>query len=172
MALTDQEWKDAYEFSKKKAYSFGARDEKVEDMAATAMAKLVKQDPKPDNIQAWLTTVVRNQMIDQGKKKHPEGGSWHDFKSNIGAAIDKISRIIRNQDSMGGRIAKNLEDKEKIKKYLEGLDEKEKHLIELYMQDMSNEEIAQEMGYGSAKIVATRIQQILKKIRKNNAIDF
>jgi len=36
MGLTDQEWKDAYEFAKKRAYKNGARNEKVEDMAAMA----------------------------------------------------------------------------------------------------------------------------------------
>jgi DNA-directed RNA polymerase specialized sigma24 family protein len=72
MALSDQEWKDAYHFAQLKAKFFGAKNELVEDMAATAMEKLVKQEPKPDNIEAWLTTVVRNQMIDLGKKvKNP-----------------------------------------------------------------------------------------------------
>jgi hypothetical protein len=40
------------------------------------------------------------------------------------------------------------------------------------MKDTGSEEIAQIMGYGSAKIAATRIQQVLKKIRKIHSIDF
>jgi RNA polymerase sigma factor (sigma-70 family) len=172
VALTDQEWKDAYEFAQKRAYKNGARGEKIEDVAATAMQKLVKQEPEPDNIEAWLTTVVRNQMIDLGKKKHPDGGSWHDFRTNIDAVLDKVARIIRNQDSLGSVIANKIDNKEMIRAYLEGLNEDEKRLMELFMEDTNNEEIAQIMGYGSAKIAATRVQQVLKKIRKIHSIDF
>ncbi len=172
MGLTDQEWKDAYEFAKKRAYKNGARNEKVEDMAAMAMEKLIKQDPKPDNIEAWLSTVVRNQMIDQNRKKHPDGGSWHVFNSHIGDFVDNLSRFLKNPKSIGSDIAKNMDDKEKIRAYLDGLNQSEIQLMELFMKDTGNEEIAQIMGYGSAKIAATRIQQVLKKIRKIHSIDF
>jgi RNA polymerase sigma factor (sigma-70 family) len=172
MSLTDQEWKDAYEFAKKRAYKNGARGEKIEDMAGTAMQKLVKQEPKPDNIEAWLTTVVKHQMMDVGKKKHPDGGSWHDFRTNIDAVLDKVARIIRNQDSLGSVIANKIDNKEMIRAYLEGLSESEKQLMELFMQDTSNDEIAEIMGFGSAKVAATRVQQVLKKIRKIHSIDF
>lgn len=172
MALTDQEWKDAYEFAKKKAYSLGARDEKMEDIAATAMEKLVKQDPKPDNIEAWLTTVIKNYYFDLRKKKHPDGGSWNNYKSNLVSVIDKISNLLRNQDSLGSKIAKNLEDKEKIRKFMHELEDKERQILEMYMADVSNEEIAQKLGYQSGKVVATKIGQIIKKIRKNHSIDF
>jgi RNA polymerase sigma factor (sigma-70 family) len=172
MALSDQEWKDAYHFAQLKAKFFGAKNELVEDMAATAMEKLVKQDPKPDNIEAWLTTVVRNQMIDQNRKKHPDGGSWHVFNSHIGDFVDNLSRFLKNPKSIGSDIAKNMDDKQKIRGFLGGLNQNEIQLMELFMKDTGNEEIAQIMGYGSAKIAATRIQQVLKKIRKIHSIDF
>ena len=172
MGLTDQEWKDAYEFAKKRAYKNGARNEKVEDMAAMAMEKLVKQDPKPDNIEAWLATVVRNQMIDLNRKKYPDGGSWHVFNSHITDFVDQLSRFLKNPKSIGSDIAKNMDDKREIRAYLDGLNQSEIQLMELFMKDTGNEEIAQIMGYGSAKIAATRIQQVLKKIRKIHSIDF
>ena len=65
-----------------------------------------------------------------------------------------------------------IDNKEKIRAYLEGLSESEKQLMELFMQDTSNDEIAEIMGFGSAKVAATRVQQVLKKIRKIHSIDF
>jgi hypothetical protein len=86
--------------------------------------------------------------------------------------VDNLSRFLKNPKSIGSDIAKNMDDKQKIRGFLGGLNQNEIQLMELFMKDTGNEEIAQIMSYGSAKIAATRIQQVLKKIRKIHSIDF
>ena len=168
MALTDQEWKDAYEFAQLKAKFFGAKNELVEDMAATAMEKLVKQDPKPDNIEAWLTTVVRNQMIDLGKKVKNRGGTSIKYE-DMNLLVSEVSALI--QRSHGSVIVNEIANQEKVKKILEDLEPRDQELLMMHFAGKESKEIAQEMGYASAKVVATRIGQLIKKLQELNPID-
>ena len=169
MALSDQEWKHAYEFAQLKAKFFGAKNELVEDMAATAMEKLVKQEPKPDNIEAWLTTVVRNQMIDLGKKVKNRGGSSIKYE-DMNMLVTEVSALI--QRSHGSVIVNEIANQEKVKKILEDLEPRDQELLMMHFAGKESKEIAQEMEYASAKVVATRIAQLIKKLQKLNPIDF
>jgi DNA-binding NarL/FixJ family response regulator len=49
---------------------------------------------------------------------------------------------------------------------------RDQELLFLHATGMGNKEIAQEMEYASDKVVATRIKQLIKKIQKDNSIDF
>lgn len=169
MSLSDQEWKDAYHFAQLKAKFFGAKNELVEDMAATAMEKLVKQEPKPDNIEAWLTTVVRNQMIDLGKKVKNHGGSSIKYE-DMNMLVTEVSALI--QRSHGSVIVDKIANEEKVKKILEDLEPRDQELLMWHFSGKDNKEIALEMEYASAKVVATRIAQLIKKLQKLNPIDF
>ncbi len=168
MALSDQEWKDAYEFAQLKAKFFGAKNELVEDMAATAMEKLVKQDPKPDNIEAWLTTVVKHQMIDLGKKVKNRGGTSIKYE-DMNLLVSEVSALI--QRSHGSVIVNEMANQEKVKKILEDLEPRDQELLMLHFAGKESKEIALEMGYASAKVVATRIGQLIKKLQELNPID-
>lgn len=172
MELTDEQWKKYFEFAQKKAIKFGAHGEMVLDMAATAMEKLVKKEKSSeDNIEAWLTTVVRNQMIDLGKKKITHGStnkgkSKLSFKGDIDGFVDQLSAfMVRSHGSM---IASQLDAKADAEKILEKLSEKDQRLLMSHFAGKSNKDIAKEMGYASDKVVATRIKQLIKKIQAEN----
>jgi DNA-directed RNA polymerase specialized sigma24 family protein len=49
---------------------------------------------------------------------------------------------------------------------LEDLSEKDQRLLILDAAGMKSKEIAEELGLANAKVVATRIQQVRRKIRK------
>jgi DNA-directed RNA polymerase specialized sigma24 family protein len=49
---------------------------------------------------------------------------------------------------------------------LEDLSEKDQRLLILDAAGMKSKEIAEELGFANAKVVATRIQQVRRKIRK------
>lgn len=167
MELTDEQWKKYFEFAQKKAIKFGAHGEMVLDMAATAMEKLVKKEKSSeDNIEAWLTTVVRNQMIDLGKKKTSKGKSKLSFKGYIDGFVDQLSAfMVRSHGSM---IASQLDAKADAEKILQKLSEKDQRLLMSHFAGKSNKDIAKEMGYASDKVVATRIKQLIKKIQAEN----
>ncbi len=187
MKLTDQEWVKYLAFAEKKAKTFGAQGDMKKDMASWAIEKLVKQKTKPDNIEAWLTTVVRNQMSDLGKKRGKDGKSRHSLKANLtsifGKAIglknkrkdkynDTTARDILRQvsaiidKSQESKIVNRLENQERVRKLLAKLAKKDQNLlIAHFFEDKSNKQIAQEMGYKTDKVVATRIKQLLKKLK-------
>jgi RNA polymerase sigma factor (sigma-70 family) len=190
MHISDKEWQKFYELSKKRARSLGARGELVEDMAATAIEKLLKQKTSPENIEAWLNQVVRNQMIDLGRKRDEQGKSRHVLQGSIsemlGKALgkkgkrkdkdlDKTAHDILGhlsvliQKSHGSAIVSKIDNQEKIKKLLNKLSKKDQSLlIAHFFEDKSNKQIAKEMGYASDKVVATRIKQLLKKLQTVN----
>jgi RNA polymerase sigma factor (sigma-70 family) len=169
MPLSDQEWKHAYEFAQLKAKFFGAKNELVEDMAGTAMEKLVKQEPKPDNIEAWLTTVVKHQMMDLGKKVKNRGGLSIKYE-DMNMLASEVSALI--QRSHGSAIVNEIVNQEKVKKILEDLEPRDQELLMWHFAGKDNKDIALEMEYASAKVVATRIAQLIKKLQKLNPIDF
>jgi DNA-binding NarL/FixJ family response regulator len=65
-----------------------------------------------------------------------------------------------------------LANQEKLKKLISTLAPRDQELLFLHATGMGNKEIAQEMEYASDKVVATRIKQLIKKIQKDNSIDF
>ena len=173
MQLSDQEWQDAMDFAKKFAkkmvIKFAVDKNNIEDFASTAVLKLVKEKEKPRNIQAWLTTVITRQVMDF--KKHlnvAQGGSIKGMATED--LIEKVSALV--QSSIGTKIVNKLANQEKLKKLISTLAPRDQELLFLQATGMGNKEIAQEMEYASDKVVATRIKQLIKKIQKDNSIDF
>jgi RNA polymerase sigma factor (sigma-70 family) len=171
--LSDQEWQDAMDFAKKFAkkmvIKFAVDKNNIEDFASTAVLKLVKEKEKPRNIQAWLSTVITRQVMDF--KKHlnvAKGGSIKGMATED--LIEKVSALV--QSSIGTKIVNKLANQEKIKELISTLAPRDQELLFLHATGMGNKEIAQEMEYASDKVVATRIKQLIKKIQKDNSIDF
>ena len=190
MKLSDQDWKKYLEFATKRAKTYGAKGEMIHDMAASAIEKLVKQKSKPENIEAWISKVIRNQLIDLGRKRVGGVKSRHDLTKNVTEMVKKaIAKKGKRKDadmdksimdlvghisvliekSPGSRIASVIDNKAKVKKLMDKLSVKDKKLIFAhFFEDKSNKSIAKEMGYATDKVVATRIKQILKKLGAEN----
>jgi DNA-directed RNA polymerase specialized sigma24 family protein len=57
--------------------------------------------------------------------------------------------------------------KDQVADILDQLPEKEQQLLVLDAAGFTTEEISKELGYASAKVVATRIKQVRIKIKQN-----
>lgn len=128
-----------------------------EDYAATALEKLLLQKEKPENIEAWLKLVITNMMIDRHKKLKARKPSLRDMTPEEIQAI----AVGRNDRSMTSLIAIS----DYVAKILDNLPDREQQLLVLDAAGFSTNEIAKELGYANAKVVATRIKQVRTKVK-------
>jgi RNA polymerase sigma factor (sigma-70 family) len=128
----------------------------AEDYASTAIEKLLKQKEKPENIEAWLKMVITNMMIDRHKKMKARKPSLRALSPEEIQAM----AVGRNDRSLTSLLA----IKDQVADILDGLPDKEQQLLVLDAAGFTTKEIAEELGYASAKVVATRIKQVRKRI--------
>ena len=156
MQFTDEELKRALAVANKFAMKWSHTSLGAEDFASTAIEKLLKQKEKPENIEAWLKMVITNMMIDRHKKMKARKPSLRDLSPE---EIQDMA-VGRNDRSLTSLLA----IKDQVADILDALPDKEQQLLVLDAAGFTTKEIAEELGYASAKVVATRIKQVRKKI--------
>ena len=159
--VTAEEWDEWQKLarklskSKKQATSLGA-----EDYAAQAIEKLLQQENRPVNVEGWLALTINRQYIDRFKKIQARGGAsdrdltdeqWE--KEMVSHAMGSPSGILMVKESVGEVLAV--------------LNDKEKEILILSAAGFDNHQIALYANYKTNKIVATRLAQIVEKIRKS-----
>ena len=158
--VSDEQWRNwmhlAEGYSRRKliATSLGP-----EDFAARAMEKLLKQENRPVNVEAWLRMVISNQYIDwlrrddvrDGGAIHPETEA-HWEREMLTQAVGSPSVLVYLRESAA--------------EVLEVLTADEQEILLLETRGFDNHQIARQMGLKSNKIAATRLGQIKKKIRE------
>lgn len=159
MDYTEEELKFALQVANKYAQKWTHTSLGFEDYAATAIEKLLAQEEKPENIEAWVKLVIKNMMIDRNKKIKARKPSLRDLSPEEIQAI----AVGRHQRSMSSLIA----NQDLVANILDDLQEKEQQLLILDAAGFSTKEIAEELGYASARVVATRIEQVRKKVRNS-----
>ena len=156
MNHTDEELKRALAVANKFAMKWTHTSLGAEDYASTAIEKLLNQKEKPENIEAWLKMVITNMMIDRHKKLKARKPSLRDLSPEEIQAM----AVGRNDRSLTSLLA----IKDQVADILDALPDKEQQLLVLDAAGFTTKEIAEELGYASAKVVATRIKQVRKKI--------
>lgn len=157
--LTNEEYQRLWAVACHHALRIGASksDFGHEDLAATAIKRLLTYDEEIINREAWVCRVITNMFIDQARKKArlPEvlkGLSQEELETfAIGETVPSLGTNIANQMFLA--------------ELLENLPTKEQELLILYGAGFSTAEIAEEMGYKSARVVATRLQQVQQSLR-------
>jgi DNA-directed RNA polymerase specialized sigma24 family protein len=139
--------------SKKQATSLGP-----EDYASQAIEKLLQQESRPANIEGWLALTINRQYIDRFKKIQARGGGSNRDLTDEQWEIEMVSHAVRSPSLM-------IQRREQVEEVLSVLNQKEKEILILSAAGYDNHDIAMYLGYGSNKIVATRIKQIENKVR-------
>ena len=158
MKLSDAQAKWALKVALEQSQRFGITSLGYEDYAASAVEKLLEQEEEPPNLEAWLRLVVTNMMYDRNRKIKARKPSLRGLEPDqldamlVGQRKTSISTQVANQDLLAD--------------LLEDLSEKDQRLLILDAAGMKSKEIAEELGFANAKVVATRIQQVRKKLRK------
>jgi len=139
--------------SKKHATSLGP-----EDYASQAIEKLLQQPTRPANIEGWLALTIKRQYIDRFKKIQARGGSSIRELTDEQWEIEMVTHAVGSPSGL-------IRIKESVDEVLSVLSAKEKEILILSAAGYENDEIAMHLGYGSNKIVATRLGQIIKKVK-------
>ena len=129
-----------------------------EDYAAQAIEKLLVQEVRPPNVEAWLRTTIRNAYIDRWRKITARGG---ESERNI---EDRQFENELKSTLLGPKSAYMVQ--ESVNEILGHLSDKHQRLVLLYAAGYDPDEIAVELGYGSSQAVSNqlrRIQQALKE---------
>jgi DNA-directed RNA polymerase specialized sigma24 family protein len=157
--VTPEEWDEWQKLarklskSKKQATSLGP-----EDYASQAIEKLLQQENRPANIEGWLALTINRQYIDRFKKIQARGGGSNRDLTDEQWEIEMVSHAVRSPSSM-------IQRREQVEEVLSVLNQKEKEILILSAAGYDNHDIGMHLGYGSNKIVATRIKQIENKVR-------
>ena len=130
----------------------------AEDYAAQAIEKLLEQKEQPANVEAWLRLTIKNQYIDRFRKIEARGGVTAREWSNERWEEEMITKAIGSPSAF-------VVARAYVEEILGSLKDKEKELLIMYAAGFDNHQIANYCGYKSNKIVATRIAQVLQKVK-------
>ena len=162
MNLTDEQakyaWKVALNISGKNGHSTLG----PEDFAAQAIEKLLKLETMPDNLEGWLKAVITNLYID--RNRHVDARHRNLGKTFVGHTDDEIAELVidKDQPSMSSIIV-NVEFAREV---LESLSPTDQQMLVLHTAGYSTAEIAIQLDFANAQVVATKIGQIRTKLQK------
>ena len=157
--VTPEEWAEWQALARK-----ASKQKKVfttlgaEDYAASAIEKLIEQKERPANVEAWLRLTINNQYIDRFRKIAARGGVSHREWSNERWEEEMITKAIGSPSAF-------VVARDYVEEILGTLSEKEKELLIMFAAGFDNHQIADYGGYANNKVVATRIAQVMKKVK-------
>lgn len=158
MKLSDDEAKWAMKVALDQSKRFGPSSLGYEDYAASAVEKLLMEEKPPPNMEAWIRMVVTNMMYDRNKKIKARKPSLR------GLEPDQLDAMLFGQRKTS--LSTQVANQALLTDLLEELSEKDQRLLILDAAGMKSKEIAEELGFANAKVVATRIQQVRRKLKK------
>lgn len=127
-----------------------------EDYAAQAIEKLLLQEVRPPNVEAWLRTIIRNAYIDRWRKITARGG---ESDRNID---DREFEFELKSALLGPKSAYMVQ--ESVNEILGSLSDKHQRLVLLYAAGYETDEIAVQLGYGSHQAVSNQLRRIQEKL--------
>jgi RNA polymerase sigma factor (sigma-70 family) len=146
------------------ARSLGLGNEDQEDIHMETLEKYLHQKVKPDNVEAWATTVARNLSIDLLRKNNrqipqedTEGRELVDFLRRGASTSQAAISNVLDQDIWTGLRAE--------------LSEKDLLLLEMVNQGHSYEQIAEKLGYKNADTVKATVVRLRSKAQGALIVD-
>ncbi len=133
----------------------------AEDMAQDAMFRLFDLDTAPDNIEAWLTTVIRNLAAD-----HHRGGQRHAGPGEVEVGGLPNEHQLLARGLVGEPVSWPVIQRARIEQALSQLGDQVRAVLEAHVEGSSNQEIADSFGYASKAAVAVTISRAKKQLRE------
>lgn len=158
--VTDQEWDEWMKLACKLS---GKRGRNItsgsSEYASQAIEKLLKQEKRPANIEGWLALTIKNLYIDRFRRLNAHGGIHKADLDDEQWEYEMVRFAIRSPSLL-------ISQRDQIKRIMAMLTEKECEILIMAAADYDNHAIAEQLGYASNKVVATRIRQISEKVIK------
>jgi RNA polymerase sigma factor (sigma-70 family) len=130
----------------------------VEDFAAEAVEKLLLQPRRPENIEAWLKTVIRRSLIDRARKMAVRPRRFEVPPEDVEEVTNGLFRDVAPS------LASLIVERNVASRLLAELSDKDQSIVLLISRDWDTQEIANELGYKSSKVVANRLKIIRHKM--------
>jgi RNA polymerase sigma factor (sigma-70 family) len=142
----------------------------ADDVAQTALMKLMVQDPVPDNPDAWITRATQNAIVDFVRARDARPGlvtvadDVDDKPRGKPKRVpEAVERFVRE-----GRPVSDAVDRDAIERIWrvlrDQLSDKELELLALTVDGVSQDEIAEQLGYKNANTVKSTLVRIRRKI--------
>jgi DNA-directed RNA polymerase specialized sigma24 family protein len=162
LKLTEEQAKYAWKVALNISGKNGHTTLGPEDFAAQAIEKLLKLDKMPDNLEGWLKAVITNLYID--RNRHVEARHRNLGKTFVGHTDDEIAELVADKEQPS--IASLFVNVEFAREILESLSPTDQQILVLHTAGHSTAEIAIQLDFANAQVVATKIGQIRTKLQK------
>jgi RNA polymerase sigma factor (sigma-70 family) len=132
-----------------------------QDLSSNVIEKLLKEDNRPENIEAWIWRVTRTTFIDMWRARSKF------TKVDIDNYQDEDDHQFMRQVSetlMGPKTAYMLQ--ESVNEVLGFLSERHQKLVLMYAAGFTPTEIAEELAYGSPQAVSNQLRRIQDELKE------
>jgi len=161
------EIKELMAYARKRAMQQTRNVDWAEDAVAEAFARLSALDYWPENPKGWISTVVRNILIDRSRQKFEADRvqlpSPINAQDNSDPNIDFESLV---SDLMASRRTSEMVFlRSAVRDMRDQVSDKEWELLLASYEGLSHQEIADVLGYASAATVTQTLSRIRKKLK-------
>lgn len=152
--------KTAHKVANRRLWSFGSSF--AEDAVQEAMVRLISQDERPRNLEAWLSRVIRNFAVDAWRARQ-----GRPIETGFGEADAWLALRQAFSDPSASQAAIAPSSWKALVDYLrDTFSMRELQLARLVSQGHSDAQIADLMGYASANSVKTIKSRIRKRAQE------
>jgi DNA-directed RNA polymerase specialized sigma24 family protein len=162
LKLTDEQAKYAWKVALNISGKNGHTTLGPEDFAAQAIEKLLKLDKMPDNLEGCLKAVITNLYID--RNRHVDARHRNLGQTFVGHTDDEIADLVGDKDQPS--MSSLLVNVDFAREILESLSSTDQQILVLHTAGHSTAEIAIQLDFANAQVVATKIGQIRTKLQK------
>jgi RNA polymerase sigma factor (sigma-70 family) len=155
------EWDEWQSIARRAAYGRNrSAVNSAQDLASLVIEKLLKEDSRPPNIEAWIKKVTKTTFIDLWRTRTKF--SKVDIDDFDAETDEKFARQV-TETLMGPKTAYMLQ--ESIQEILGFLSEKHQRLTLMSAAGFSAQEIAEELGYASPQAVNNQLRRIREDVQ-------
>jgi RNA polymerase sigma factor (sigma-70 family) len=185
MNFTDDQWAHIRDVAEAKAMKLTYGDAPLsEDLASLVIEKLLVKDDdlEPDNLDAYVRTMVRNAYLDRRAKQNAayRGGPSlkHPMDEEIHAIADEVAGVFKYallSSSPSNRLVRRERQDMRARAYQEilaSLPEKKQNLVRMAAEGLSHKEIAEALGYANAGVVKQTLHRTYQGIREQFDLRF
>lgn len=144
----------------------GCTPQDAEDVAQQALIRLVQQDPRPPNPDAWITMTTQWLVLDLRKanRRRARPAAAGDVAEIDVGGREALERFVA--DGVPASFPADADAAERIWQQLEQqLKPKELEILALVVDGVLYDEIARRLGYKNADTVKVTVSRIRRKLR-------
>lgn len=138
----------------------------AEDVAQQALIRLLAQDPRPENPDAWITTTTQRLVLDlvRANRVRALPGKVRDIGDVELGGREAVERFVA--DGVPASFPVDVDAVDRIWRELADLlSPRELEVVALVAEGVPHEEIARQVGYKNADTVKTTLSRIRAKLR-------